>query len=118
MGSPRSPRVDVIFRLWQCDKENHGWREGSLRPFPAKVPICWPGLHPPAKSVSNEKRILLCAGGREPSLKTLAGLNGDIGKCVRSSRETRDSSAFPMSDRRQSARIWPAVDATIVGSPG
>jgi len=23
-----SPRVDVVFRLWQCDKENHGWREG------------------------------------------------------------------------------------------
>ena len=23
-----SPRVDVVFLLWQCDKENHGWREG------------------------------------------------------------------------------------------
>ena len=23
-----SPRVDVVFRLWECDKENHGWREG------------------------------------------------------------------------------------------
>ena len=22
------PRVDVVFHLWQCDKENHGWREG------------------------------------------------------------------------------------------
>ena len=22
------PRDDVVFRLWQCDKENHGWREG------------------------------------------------------------------------------------------
>jgi hypothetical protein len=22
------PGVDVVFRLWQCDKENHGWREG------------------------------------------------------------------------------------------
>jgi len=21
-------RVNVVFRLWQCDKENHGWREG------------------------------------------------------------------------------------------
>jgi hypothetical protein len=20
--------VDVVFVLWQCDKENHGWREG------------------------------------------------------------------------------------------
>jgi hypothetical protein len=24
----RSPRLDVVFRLWQCDKKNHGWREG------------------------------------------------------------------------------------------
>ena len=23
-----SPRVNVVFRLWQCDKQNHGWREG------------------------------------------------------------------------------------------
>ena len=23
-----SPRVDVVFRIWECDKENHGWREG------------------------------------------------------------------------------------------
>ena len=22
------PRVDVAFCFWQCDKENHGWREG------------------------------------------------------------------------------------------
>jgi len=22
------PRVDIVFRLWQCDNENHGWREG------------------------------------------------------------------------------------------
>ena len=21
-------RVDVVFHFWQCDKENHGWREG------------------------------------------------------------------------------------------
>jgi hypothetical protein len=35
-----SPRVDVVFRLWQCDKENHGWCEGPPRPVPAKVSIC------------------------------------------------------------------------------
>jgi len=23
-----SPRIDLVFRFWQCDKENHGWREG------------------------------------------------------------------------------------------
>jgi hypothetical protein len=43
------PRDDVVFRLWQCDKENHGWREGPPLTFPAKVSICWPGLHPPYK---------------------------------------------------------------------
>jgi hypothetical protein len=21
-------RIDVVFSFWQCDKENHGWREG------------------------------------------------------------------------------------------
>ena len=23
-----SPRFDVVFCFWQCDKKNHGWREG------------------------------------------------------------------------------------------
>jgi hypothetical protein len=23
-----SPRLDVVFCFWQCDKKNHGWREG------------------------------------------------------------------------------------------
>jgi hypothetical protein len=22
------PRLDVVFCFWQCDKKNHGWREG------------------------------------------------------------------------------------------
>jgi len=26
--SAGSPRVDVVFWLWQCHKMNHGWREG------------------------------------------------------------------------------------------
>jgi len=61
-----SPRVDVVFRRWQRDKENHGWREGPPMTVPCQVSICWPGLHPPAKSVSNEKRIPLRGGDREP----------------------------------------------------
>ena len=65
-GPAGSPRVDVVFCLWQCDKNNHGWREGP------PLTVLWqsvdllPGLHPPAKSVSNEKRILLSVGEREP----------------------------------------------------
>jgi hypothetical protein len=27
----RSPRVGLVFRLWQWDKKNHGWREGRLQ---------------------------------------------------------------------------------------
>jgi hypothetical protein len=27
-GPAESPRLDVVFHLWQWDKENHGWREG------------------------------------------------------------------------------------------
>jgi hypothetical protein len=38
----------------------------------AKVPIRWPGLHPPAKSASNETRILLCVVSGDPVPATLA----------------------------------------------
>ena len=27
-GPGGSPRLDVVFCFWQCDKKNHGWREG------------------------------------------------------------------------------------------
>jgi len=61
------PRVDVVFRLWQCDKKNQGWREGPPLTVPAKVSICWSGLHPPdKKSDSNETRILLSVVSRQP----------------------------------------------------
>jgi hypothetical protein len=33
MGSPRD---DVVFRRWQCDKENHGWREGPPLTVPCQ----------------------------------------------------------------------------------
>jgi hypothetical protein len=32
-----SPRLNVVFRLWQWDKENHGWREGPPLTVPGKV---------------------------------------------------------------------------------
>ena len=38
-GPAESPRIDVVFRLWQCDKKNHGWREGPPLTVPAKVSI-------------------------------------------------------------------------------
>ena len=42
------PGVDVVFRLWQCDKENHGWREGPPLVLPARIAPAT-GLHPPGK---------------------------------------------------------------------
>lgn len=54
-----SPRITVVFRLRQCDKENHGWREGPPLTVCANRSIRWRGLHPPVKITSNEKRILL-----------------------------------------------------------
>ena len=42
------PRVDVVFRLWQCDKENHGWREGPPLVLPARIAPAT-GLHPSGK---------------------------------------------------------------------
>jgi hypothetical protein len=32
----RSPRSDLVFRLWQCDKKNHGWREGPPLTVPCQ----------------------------------------------------------------------------------
>jgi hypothetical protein len=55
-GPVGSPRVYVVFCVWQCDKESRlAWRPAGDRALP-KFSICWPGLHPPAKSVSNENK--------------------------------------------------------------
>jgi hypothetical protein len=69
-------RVDVVFRLWQCDKDNHGWREGPPLTVPTKASICWPGLNSPAKSISNEKIILLSLGGRQPLIQEIGRYSG------------------------------------------
>ena len=54
------PGSVLSFGLWQCDKENHGWREGPpltvLPSFDLR-----PGLHPPGK-VSLERKKNTAAG--------------------------------------------------------
>ena len=70
------PGSMLSFVLWQCDKENHGWREGPPLTVSAKVSICWPGLHPPGKvSFERKKNTALRWAAASPSLRTLAGLN-------------------------------------------
>ena len=50
-----SPRIDLVFRFWQCDKENHGWREGLPLTVSAKF-RSEAGLHPPGKVIPERKR--------------------------------------------------------------
>jgi hypothetical protein len=61
----QSPRIGLVFGLWRCDKENHGWREGP------PLTVSWlefgsvEGLHPFGIFNSNEKRILPSAALRK-----------------------------------------------------
>ena len=62
-----SPRVDVVFRLWQCDKENHGWREGP------PVTVLCQSFRSAGRAFTlrlnqfrTKKRIQLCVAGRQP----------------------------------------------------
>jgi hypothetical protein len=50
-----SPRVDVVFRVRQCDKENHGWREGPPLVLPARIAPAT-GLHPPGVFIVERKK--------------------------------------------------------------
>ena len=69
-----SPRVNVVFHLWQCDKENHGWREGP------PLTVSWlefrsvEGLHPPGIfKLERKKNTAVC---RHPQTHSFCGLAG------------------------------------------
>ena len=51
-----SPRVDVVFRLWQCDKENHGWREGRPLTVPWQSSALLAGPSPSGKVSFQRKK--------------------------------------------------------------
>ena len=78
------PRLDVVFRLWQCDKQNHGWREGPPLTVPCQDSICWPGLHPPGKISSERKKNTPLAAplAARSSIRTLAGLKRQTVKVI------------------------------------
>jgi hypothetical protein len=77
-----SPRVDVVFGLWQCDKENHGWREGPPETVLRQSLDLLAGPSPSGKveSVSNEKRILLCVRGRAPLTQDIGRFRSTFGQ--------------------------------------
>ena len=68
------PRDDVVFRLWQCDKENHGWREGPPLTVPCQsFDLLGRAFTLATKSASNEKEYYLAPTGARSSIRTLAG---------------------------------------------
>jgi hypothetical protein len=50
------PRITVVFRLWQRDKQNHGWPAATATDRPLlMLQSRGPAVTPPAKSDSNER---------------------------------------------------------------
>jgi hypothetical protein len=74
-----SPRVDVVFLLWQCDKENHGWREGPPLTVPAKVPIRGRAFTLRQSQFRTKKEYCFAEAGASPLLRTLAGIKRLVG---------------------------------------
>ena len=99
----QSPRIGLVFWLGQCDKENHGWREGP--PLTDSLQGCdlLEGLHPPGIFNSNEKRILPSAAIRKRihsvDWPVYCRLPTAIGKCTSQEchpKPFRDHNADPV----------------------
>jgi hypothetical protein len=69
-----SPRVDLVFRLWQCDKKNHGWREGPPLTGPCQVSICYRAFTLRYSQFRTKKEYCFTSADASPSIKPLAGL--------------------------------------------
>jgi hypothetical protein len=71
-------RLGVVFGLGQCDKENHGWREGLPLTVPcSKFRSCRRAFTLRQISVEREKNTALSGSPRPPLLlSTLAGYCG------------------------------------------
>jgi hypothetical protein len=68
------PRVGVVFRLWQRDKENQDWREGPPLTVLCQSSDLPDGPSPSGKFSFRRKKNTASAADREPSPTTLAGL--------------------------------------------
>src|SRR5882762_1986886 len=72
MGSPRD---DVVFRLGQCDKENHGWREGPPLTVPCQSFDLLAGPSPSRQNQLRTKKEYSFGGAAGRAL-----LNQNIGR--------------------------------------
>jgi hypothetical protein len=78
MGSPRD---DVVFRLWQCDKENHGWREGPPLTVPCQSFDLLAGPSPSRQNqLRTKKEYSFAPLAARSSIRTLAGLKRRSGQ--------------------------------------
>src|SRR6266851_6620766 len=74
-----SPRVGLVFRLWQCDKENHGWPEGRPQTvLPSS--IAWLAFTLVSQCRTKKEYCFLPASVRTlPQTARLAGILRHIG---------------------------------------
>jgi hypothetical protein len=96
-GTP-SPRIGLVIGLWQCDKENHGWREGL--PLTVAAKFRSEDRPSPSGKVSLERKkntVFRCRS--RASLRTLAGYKRHFGEV--SSPSIRRSGRFGTANRRQ-----------------
>jgi hypothetical protein len=70
------------------------------RPSPAGVSICWPGLHPPVKSIRTKRECSCRVGGCKP-------LTHDFGRLISPIRKLSQDLAAS-SDCRRSTWAWSA----------
>jgi hypothetical protein len=72
-----SPRVDVVLRFRQCDKENHGWREGPADDRRLlKFRSAGQAFTVRQSQLRTKKEYCFPLGDASPSLRTLAGIKG------------------------------------------
>ena len=87
-----SPRVDVVFRLWQCDKENHGWREGPpMNVTLLKFRSVGRAFTLRQSQFRTKKEYCFAEAGASPPLRTLAGIKRLPGRETSNQRDGRFS---------------------------
>jgi hypothetical protein len=71
------PRVDVVLCLWQCDKKNHGWREGPpLTVLCQSVDLLGWAFTLRQSQFRTRKEYCFAEVAASPSTRTLAGIKG------------------------------------------
>jgi hypothetical protein len=72
------PRVDIVFRFWQSDNENHDWREGPPRTLLLSS-IGWLAFALPVRQCRTKKEYCFLTTSIRPQTARLAGIYINIG---------------------------------------